>query len=382
MDPKEYLTNKKFCPIPWTGFMYNSNGDVLNCIRSQRPIGNLKDASIHDILKNNTATKQNMLEHKDGQGCHVCYDLEGDKKGYDMISDRIFYLKELKSVDNALYDQADDFDLHKIDIRWSNVCNHACVYCGPDYSSKWATELKIKVAEPTPERVQELKKLVFDNAHQLKHVYLAGGEPLLMKENLELLEILQEKNPSVNIRVNTNLSKTGTRVFEKICEFKNVHWTVSLDTIEEQFEYIRYGGVWQDFLDNLKIITKLEHKISFNMLWYALNYKSIFDTVDYLKELGHHNNSFVIGPMAIPKWQDVRHLSDNILDELKETLSSKIAEAPGFLLEDSYRNMLTHLAQPMDKDVETLKNNLLGIDTRRGLDSTKIFSEMYECLQS
>ena len=65
MDSKEYLTNKKFCPIPWSGFMYNSNGDVLNCIRSQRPIGNLKDNSIYHILKTNTETKQNMLDHKD-----------------------------------------------------------------------------------------------------------------------------------------------------------------------------------------------------------------------------------------------------------------------------------------------------------------------------
>ena len=98
MDSKEYLSNKKFCPIPWSGFMYNSNGDVLNCIRSQRPIGNLKDNSIYHILKTNTETKQNMLDHKDGLGCHVCYDLEDDKKGYDMISDRIFYLKELKNT--------------------------------------------------------------------------------------------------------------------------------------------------------------------------------------------------------------------------------------------------------------------------------------------
>ena len=362
--------------------MYNSNGDVLNCIRSQRPIGNLKDDSIHDILKNNTVTKQNMLEHKDGQGCHVCYDLEGDKKGYDMISDRIFYLKELKTVDNTLYDQVENFNLHKIDIRWSNVCNHACVYCGPEYSSKWATELKIKVAEPTPERVAELKKLVFDNAHQLKHVYLAGGEPLLMKENLELLEILQEKNPEVNIRVNTNLSKTGTRVFDKIMEFKNVHWTVSLDTIEDQFDYIRYGGVWSDFNENLLRLTDRGHKVSFNMLWYAMNFRSIFDTVDYLKGLGYHNNSFIIGPLTLPTWQDVRHLPDNILDDLMIELNNRIKKEPGFLLEDSYRNMLTHLTQPMIKDAGTLKNNLSNLDTRRGLDSTKVFPEMYKCLQS
>ena len=269
--------------------------------------------------------------------------------------------------------------MHKIDIRWSNVCNHACVYCGPEYSSKWATELKIKVAEPTPERVQELKKLVFDNAEQLKHVYMAGGEPLLMKENLELLEILKQKNPNVNLRVNTNLSKTGTRVFEKICEFPNVHWTVSLDTIEEQFEYIRYGGVWQDFLDNLKIITKLDHKVSFNMLWYAMNYKSIFSTVDYLKQLGYHDNSFIIGPTTQPQWQDVRHLPDNVLNELKIELENRLKTA-SFLLKDSYTNMLSWLNDPFEKDVTTLLKHLEILDQRRGLDSKILFSEMYKCL--
>ena len=110
MSPKDYLTNNKFCPIPWTGFQYNSSGDVLNCIRSQRPIGNLKDKSIHEILKSNTETKQNMLNHKEGLGCSVCYDLEKNKNSFDIISDRVFYLRELKSVDNSLYDQIDNFD--------------------------------------------------------------------------------------------------------------------------------------------------------------------------------------------------------------------------------------------------------------------------------
>ena len=358
--------------------MYNSNGDDLNCIRSQRPIGNLKDNSIHNILKNNTETKQNMLDHKDGLGCHVCYELEGDKKGYDMISDRIFYLKELKSVDKTLYDRVDNFNLHTIDIRWSNVCNHACVYCSPEYSSKWANELKVNIAEPSRERVAELKELVFKNAHQLKHVYMAGGEPLLMKENLELLEILQEKNPQVNLRINTNLSKTGTRVFEKVCEFSNVHWTVSVDTMGDQFEYIRYGGVWQDFLNNLEHITNKGHKISFNMLWYALNYRSIFDTIEFFKRLGYHNNSFIIGPLLNPSWQDVRNLPNETINILADELQQKINEKPKFLLEDSYKNMLRHLKTPFTKDIKTTIMNIQNIDQRRSLNSKDIFDEFYE----
>ena len=370
-----------FCPIPWTGFMYNSNGDVLNCIRSQRPIGNLKDQSIHDILAENTVTKQNMLVGLSGQGCSVCYDLEQGKNSFDIISDRVFYLKELKDVPLNTYDNIDTFDLRKIDIRWSNSCNFGCVYCGPDYSSKWAKELKIKVAEPSQERVEELKQFVFDNAHKLKHVYLAGGEPLLMKENLELLEILQERNPDVNIRVNSNLSKTGTPVFDKICEFRNVHWTVSVETLDKEFEYIRYGGRWTDFLENLDRITTLDHKISFNMLWFVLNYRSIFDCVDFLKDRGYHNNSFVIGPILGPNWLDVRNLPDDELDNINIALQSRLDQNPGYLLEESYKNMMRHARLPFTKELASTFKNLNEMDQRRGLDSKTIFPEVYECLQ-
>ena len=379
MDHKTYIKNRMFCPIPWQGFQYNANGDVLNCIRSQRPIGNLKDKSIHDILRENTEIKQNMLDEKPGLGCNVCYDIEENKKSFDIISDRIFYLKELRGIDLKHYDSVDNFDLRKIDIRWSNACNHGCVYCGPEYSSKWAKELKIKVAEPPRERVEELKQYVFDNADQLKHVYLAGGEPLLMKENLELLEILQEKNPFVNIRVNSNLSKTGTPVFDKICEFRNVHWTVSVETLEQEFEYIRYGGKWTDFLDNLDRITKLDHRVTFNMLWFVLNYRSIFDCVDFLKDRGYHNNSFVIGPILGPEWLDVRNLSDDVLDDMRIALQSRIDQAPGYLLEESYKNMMRHARLPFEKDLTNTFKRLEEMDQRRGLDSRKIFPEVYEC---
>lgn len=370
-----------FCPIPWTGFQYNSNGDVLNCIRSQRPIGNLKDNSIHEILADNIVTKQNMLNNKPGQGCSVCYDLEKDKNSFDIISDRIFYLKELRDVPMDTYDDVNNFDLHKIDIRWSNSCNFGCVYCGPDYSSKWAKELEIKVLDTPKERVEELKQYVFDNAHKLKHVYLAGGEPLLMKENIELLTILQEKNPNVNVRVNTNLSKTGTPVFDKICEFRNVHWTVSVETLNEEFEYIRHGGKWIDFLENLDRITNLDHKITFNMLWFVLNYRSIFDCVDYLKDQGYHNNSFVIGPILGPDWLDVRNLPNTVTDDIQIALQSRINQRPGYLLEESYKNMLQHVRTPFNKDLNNTFKRLKVIDQRRGLNSKTIFTEVYECLQ-
>lgn len=381
MDSKEYLTNKSFCPIPWTGFMYNSNGEIMNCIRSQRAIGNLKDNTISEILESNIQTKENMLDHRPGIGCDGCYNLEYDKKGFDIISDRIFYLKELKDVDKSLYDNSTNFSLHKIDIRWSNTCNFGCIYCSPEYSSRLANEHKVIIDHPTSQHIQEFKDYIFNNAHQFKHVYMAGGEPLLMKENLELLELLKKVNPNVNLRVNTNLSKVDTRVFEKICEFSNVHWTVSIDEIEKEFEYVRYGGTWQDFLDNLDIIRTLNHKISFNMLHHLLNYSSIFDCIRFLQGMKFHNNSFIAGPLTTPPYLNIRHLPNHMLYTVQQQLESWINQKPGYLLENSLKNMLQYIKTPMEKNINYCLEEIAKLDRRRGLDSRQVFTEFYRLIE-
>ena len=379
MNPKDVLTNKHFCPMPWTGLMYNFDGKVKNCIRSDTAtglLGNIKDAPIEEILLGSiNVTKQtNITNNKPAAGCHTCYELEHGKEGFDIISDRIFYIREFKKTSLDTY-QPNNFDLQTIDVRWTNLCNFSCVYCGPEFSSKWADELNVRIETPSDEQSADFREYIYRHAKNLKHVYLAGGEPLLMKENLDLLK---ELTPDVNLRINTNLSKVDTGVFDAVCKFKNVHWTVSAETIEEEFEYIRFGGKWSDFLDNLNTIRKLDHKISFNMLWFLLNYDTVFGYVDYLKGLGFHNNSFVIGALLTPDYLNIRHLPENVLNLLKIKLESKINQQPGYLLEDSYRNMLQYIQQPIEKNLTNSFEQLAVMDQRRGVDSSKIFTELYK----
>ena len=375
MTPRDMLTNSSFCPMPWTGMMYNFDGTVKNCIRSAGPLGDIKNQSIDQILvDNNRPRQQQIVDQQPVPTCHTCYDLERGKRGFDHISDRVFYIRELKNIPTDTY-QVGNFDLHTVDVRWTNLCNFACVYCGPEFSSKWSTELKIQSQVPDQQQLMDFKNYIYDHAGQLKHVYLAGGEPLLMKENLILLEKL---NPDVNIRINTNLSKVDTRVFEAICEFPNVHWTVSVETLAQEFEYIRHGGSWTDFLDNLNKINQLGHKISFNMLHFLLNYNSIFDCVDFLKDLGFHNNSFVIGALLNPEYLNIRHLPQNVLNSVKSKLQDRIDQKPGYLLEDSYRNMLHYIDIPFEKNIIQSIDKLSELDQRRGVDSKATFKDLYK----
>lgn len=359
--------------------MYNHDGSVKNCIRSSGKIGNLHKDPIEKILEgeSNLLTQQKMLEGSPGPMCHPCYDLEHGKKNFDIVSDRIFYIRELKKTPLETY-RLGNHELKVIDVRWSNLCNFACIYCGPEYSSKWASELQIQSVSPSLAQTSEFKKYIFDRIESLKHVYLAGGEPLLMKENLELLIELKKRNPLVSLRINTNLSKVDTGIFDMICQFEKVHWTISIETLGPEFEYIRYGSKWQDFCDNLSIIKKLDHKISFNMLYFLLNARSLFDCIDYLKSLGFHNNSFVIGALLGPVYLDIRNLPPQELKKVQKMLEHRINQNPGYLLEDSYRNLLHYTQQSFLGNLGNSLEKLRKIDARRGLNSQKLFAWLYE----
>ena len=361
--------------------MYNFDGDVKTCIRSSEPVGNIKNNSIEEIVNNqkNTQTRQRMLDNKPGKRCTPCYELEGTQNKFDIISDRVFYLRELKQTPLNTYNSADNFELQKIDVRWTNLCNFSCVYCGPQFSSKWADELGTITELPSKDQREQFKEYIFERAVNLKHVYLAGGEPLLMKENEELLELLLIKNPDVNLRINTNLSRTNTRVFELACQFKNVHWIVSAETMGKEYEYIRNGGDWATFCYNLRLIKNLGHKLTFNMLYFVLNAFSVFEFIDkFTKDWNFHPNAFVLGPLLEPEYLNIRNLPESMLQLAKQELQKRINNKPGHLLENGYHNLLRYIEQPFEKNLTETFEQLAKMDARRGADSSKIFIDLYK----
>jgi len=383
MEPKKIFTNKSFCALPWTGFELEPNGDVKNCIISTTKIGNINENEIEEILHGvkNLELKKEMILDARPKNCSGCHLQEHNRKDPLSISSRLYYNKELTPcTDKSLYDDIRNFSLHHVDIRWNNKCNQACVYCGPKYSSKWANELGQSI-EINQKAIDKVKNFIYDNIKNLKNVYLAGGEPLLMNENKEFLELLLNRNPNVNIRVNTNLSSTKTGVFDLLCKFKNVHWTISVETMEEQYEYVRYHGSWKNFLANLNYIRKIDHKITFNMLYFILNYKSLFSTVEYFKREGFHQNSFVIGPLYSPDHLNVLNLSEKILNNLKTKFSLEITNS-SFYLKNSYENILEYISNtPWKKNINNFHDKMEILDKRRKQLWKKAFPELYNELK-
>ena len=381
MDAKKLLTNKSICALPWTGFELEPNGNVKNCIISNDIHGNIKDSSIKDILasKSNIDLKRAMQADSKPSNCAGCHLQEKHKSNLSSISSRLYYLKEIGAkTDLSLFDDVNNFSLKHVDLRWTNSCNQACVYCVPEYSSKWAQELGIKI-KSNKEARQEVKDFVFENIAELENVYLAGGEPMLMKENFEFLSLLKKHNPDCSVRVNTNLSTTQTGIFDLLCSLKNVHWTVSVEAIEHEYEYIRHLGSWAEFTENLDVIKGLGHKISFNMLHFILNYRSIFNCIDFLKAKGFHDNSFVAGPLYSPEYFNLLNLPDRMIEQVKQELRQKINDNPLGYLKNSYENCLQYYNETTwNKNIDSFYRNISVMDARRSVNSRKVFTTLYK----
>ena len=381
MDAKKFITNKSICTLPWNGFELEPNGEVKNCIISKDTLGDINKTNIKDIMqsKKNLELKLAMLEDKKPHNCSGCYLQEKQTKDLSSISSRLYYLKELGTkTDLKFYDDNKNFSLKHVDLRWTNSCNQACVYCSPQYSSKWSQELGMKVKSNKDAR-QEVKDYVFENISQLENVYLAGGEPMLMKENFAFLTLLKQKNPECHIRVNSNLSTTATGVFELLCSFKNVHWTASVESIEEEYNYIRHLGNWNDFVKNLDVINKLDHKISFNMLHFILNFKSIHGCVDFLKAKGFHDNSFIIGPITgFPLHLNTLNLPEQMVNDVVKTLQDKLNRNPQGYLKNSYENLIKYYTTTkFPKNLKSFYYNLGKMDQRRNKNSRLIFHDLF-----
>ena len=160
--------------------------------------------------------------------------------------------------------------------------------------------------------------------------------------------------------------------------FPNVHWTVSVESIEEEFEYIRYGGKWVDFVDNLTIIKNLEHKISFNMLHFLLNYQSLFTCIEFLQGMGFHPNSFVVGQLLNPDYLNIRHLPANMLMQVGVVIQQWLDKKHGFLLDNGLENVLKYISIPINSNIDNCLLEIAKLDSRRGIDSKRVFTTFYK----
>lgn len=244
----------KFCAAPWRGLHISTAGEIKTCCAGQLSFGNIANDDIITALQNQKL-KEIRTSIINGElpdeYCKNCKEITKKKLWCEM------------DWHNSLNE---DFDVQKattnydypviFDARWNNTCNSSCIYCSPRDSSKWASLLEIENKKPNTSQKENITNFFEKYAKKLKTVAMIGGEPLLLNENISLIDRIPEQ-ATIDVISNFNVDLEKNKVFQKLLGRKKVHWHISFDNIEDQYEYVRQGSNWNLLIKNFKILGEL-----------------------------------------------------------------------------------------------------------------------------
>jgi organic radical activating enzyme len=257
----------------------------------------------------NVFERQQMLRNERNASCeHNCWRSEDAGK----ISPRILFGGD-KKTHSDVYARPESLEL-----TLGSDCNLQCTYCCKEFSSAWRRDLKnngeyvgvgpdrysltrfdellLKVSQKeklTTDYYQTLLNELVELSSTAKKVRITGGEPLL---DNNLLEVLQSVVGVNSVEIFTGLGVNFNRfqkLIEKIATFKNVSMIVSVENINEYYEFNRNGMKWDDaerkinFLIDNKMCSRLHSVLSnltiFGFLDFYNKYSQLENTTEITK---------------------------------------------------------------------------------------------------
>ena len=387
------MTSKTFCILPWIHFYANPDGNVLPCcIGDHRlPLGNVQKNSITEIWNSDPYKEMrlNMLSGNRCKECTSCYQSEDAEVNSFRQSVNKDYAEFFNFADETNSDGSlDTMKLKYLDIRWSNICNFKCRSCSSTYSSSWATE----------DNKQGQNKSVFIFAggnnndllyeqikpyiSEVKEIYFAGGEPLLMDKHYDILKhLIDINNTDIKIRYNTNLSSLTFKnisVIELWKKFSNVHLNVSLDSWGYRAEYIREGTEWKTIIDNINTVkTNCPHiNLGVSSVISAFNVYTLPEFTDYLLD----NRLFEASSISFYNLIHPNFYSFDIFDtETKTEIIKKLSERNyNNSIRSRINNVIRHLESSTANDElrRQFKDQTNHYDSIRNKQFTNTFPEL------
>lgn len=390
------------CHLPWTSLDVNPLGEYRPCGPYAEPIKdkNGKNLSVHNSSINDVVNsdymndlRQNFLLGKKPKQCEYCWKEEDAGKKSLRIN---MWEKPNLNILGKYNIEKNINTLYNLDMRLGNICNLKCRICNEIHSSQWSNE-KIKANKNKDEVIRRLKEIrnlgqwprksvkYFDNIDSvlknIRFIKLTGGEPLLIKEQFEMLEkcIDLESSHKIEVHYNTNGTIYPENAIKKIWpKFRRIELAFSIDDVGARFEYQRHPSKWEHVKENIfKIKNSGMNNLSLQICT-TLNFMNILylDEIEqFIKQLGP--SFWHIGILHRPPEFDVQKIpkviKKKINDKLKKNTKSK--------------EIMTALKYMNNKDYniadwqEKLISKLTDIDKLRGENFKKTFPELYDLLQ-
>lgn len=406
------IKNTTLCAVPWMHLNFEPNGKVVPCCLTSHHnyfAGDLKTETIDEIWNSDNMKnlRKEMIEGKRPSICDTCWKKE-DVTG---SSGRTLHNRDFPEVIEkipaiTLEDgTCTEMDLKYWDFRFSNLCNLKCRSCGPRYSSAWVPDAK-KLGYTDQEKVWNIESVedkpnvdfLENQIDNVKRIYFAGGEPLMMPEHWQILDKLVEKKRfDVKLSYNTNCSileykKKNIIEYWKQWQLGKLEVWPSIDEIGTRAELIRSGTVWSKVEENLKELAQHDNIILRPGITVgAWNVRRLPAIISHLSKIGvirrhpvihkyiNHNN-FFINLLDHPKHYHVSILPDDYRQSTIEELVKFISDYNEKHSTDiSY--IFTHIFHELHKpfDLEAAKKFLIvtaQIDNLRNENIFDVIPEM------
>jgi len=398
--------NKTFCPIPWNFQAVRNNGDIRICCQAnvtknqgvvRHPDGtsfnagrdSFDEAKNADMMK---IVRKNMLAGRWSEECGRCK----SEEEAGLQSRRLYELEHWKySYEDAVRDTAPDGSItvrnQYYDLRFGNLCNLACRMCGPTDSHTWyeqwlgyhggtsyedthgTVELKrnakgrLETTDYDWHNSETFWEQIEKNIPYIEHVYMAGGEPMMIERHYEFLQRCIDSGHAGNIMIeyNTNMTSLPPRVLKMWEHFKQIRLGCSIDGMGDVLEYQRWPIKWKQAKANLEKVDNLPKNI---VAWIAFTVTAynIFHLPEFmmwkLKESGFKKiNSSPSKPVIThhvahgPKRANIRILNKELKQDVHEHYNyykNKLAKDDTISdkVKDKFNKILDSVTKYMDAE--------------------------------
>jgi len=351
-----------FCPLPWNSVSTRNNGDMRVCCHANsytanRGILRKKDNTPYnagvddwdevrnsDLLKEVRKTMLNGEWHPECERCR-----QEEVNGY--VSRRMYESKDWAEYhgdfteDKARQVTQEDgtidvgaMSLDYMDIRYGNFCNLKCRMCGPTDSHQWYDDhVKLYNTTSYPETSGKIHleknekgrwttsaydwfvgnkhhiKSLQDRAKSLKKLYIVGGEPLIIQEHTDLLEMLVETGDCKHLQLeyNTNLTNITDKVYKLWENFKQIRIGASIDGYGKVLEYQRHPAKWDMIYENMVLLEQNDKVNLKAWIAYTITPYNVYHLPEFMKWKLCDSNLTKFNPKTSPRPVISEHLCHN-----------------------------------------------------------------------
>jgi len=364
---------KNFCVMPFVGGIIKYNGDIDVCCqieKNNKNNFNIKTDSFKKWTKSNYRIdlQKDFLSNKKPEACKNCWNTElQGSNSLRKLKNNEYKINYFKNIEKFLKRYPLAHDPIEWEMQITNLCNLKCQMCSGSNSSKLLAEnQKIYKTKGLSLAEHEKKELVLKQAdfdvddkavehiseilrEKIRLINFRGGETFLVPRIKQLLKILIEQGNSKNLilHITTNGTIVDDDILRLLEKFKKIRLMLSIESTDQQNDYIRFPSKWKEIEKNIKRFQTLTN-IEFYVFTVVTNLSLL--NIDKLIKFSIKNNFFT--NLCITNYPDYMNFDVLPLNILKLSLDKLLKlklEVSKFSKIDNFDTLINRL----NKKIET-----------------------------